>query len=51
MEKIIEKIVVVVNGEKKKEYPTMLEALEYVHSNCVGQKVKLLTERSMVNVN
>ena len=46
--KIIEKIFVYVDGVKKNVFSSMLEALSYVHENCIGHKVTLKTEKEYV---
>ena len=45
----IEKITVVVDGVPTKTYEKMMDALTYVHENCIGRKVKFETKREYVN--
>ena len=45
---ISDKVDVYVNGEYDRTFNTMMDALEYVHNNCIGKKIKFQTKREVV---
>ena len=46
---MIKIISVYVDGVKDKEFNSMLDALTYVHTSCIGRKVMFKTEKRVIN--